>query len=248
MDVLIVGAGAMGGWLGDLLADRPTFTDLDSSRAERTAAAVGGETIAPDASGTFDLVCIAVPMTATRQAITAHGDRATKAIIDITGAMAPALAAMREVTPDRQRASFHPLFAPDNAPGNIATVVDNAGPVVARVIEQFEAAGNAIIETTAGEHDKAMESIQAAAHAAVLAYGLAVDDVPAGFETPVSQSLDALVERVTGGNPGIYADIQTTFPGAERVADAAQRIAAADHEEFQELYARARPARTDTDG
>jgi prephenate dehydrogenase len=81
--------------------------------------------------------------------------------------------------------------------------------------------------------------VQAAAHAAVLAYGLAAGDVDERFHTNVSGPLAALVEQVAGGEPRVYADIQAAFDGAGDVAEAARQVADADREAFERLYERA---------
>jgi prephenate dehydrogenase len=92
------------------------------------------------------------------------------------------------------------------------------------------------VETTPEEHDEAMETVQARAHTAVLAFALAAEDVPDAFQTPISESLFDLVEQVTGGEARVYADIQSAFDGAEDVAGAAREIADADDDAFTELY------------
>jgi len=45
---------------------------------------------------------------------------------------------------------------------------------------------------------------------------------------------------VTGGTPRVYREIQETFEGAERVAEAARRVADAEGEAFDDLYHEAR--------
>jgi prephenate dehydrogenase len=70
----------------------------------------------------------------------------------------------------------------------------------------------------------------------VLAYALAADSVREEFATPISAQLDEIAATVTEGSPGIYAEIQSTFDGADAVAEAAQQIAEADTEQFAELY------------
>jgi prephenate dehydrogenase len=97
-------------------------------------------------------------------------------------------------------------------------------------------AGNPVFETTPEEHDDAMETVQASAHTAVLAYGLAADSVREEFATPVSAKLEEIATTVTEGDAGVYSEIQSTFDGAEAVAEAAKRIAEADDETFAELY------------
>jgi prephenate dehydrogenase len=243
MDLLVVGAGAMGTWTAratGAAVDAVTFVDADHDAAVAAAAELDGED-GPSAAaardpGPHDAACVAVPIPAAREAIATAAGVADRALLDVTGAMADPVAAMAEHAPDRERASLHPLFAPDAEPGSVAVVRDAPGPVTDALLDAVAARGNDLFETTPAEHDAAMESVQAAAHAAVLAYGLAAADVREEFHTPVSRALTDLVGRVTGGEPRVYADVQATFDGAEAVADAAARIAGADHEAFEAMY------------
>jgi prephenate dehydrogenase len=184
-------------------------------------------------------------MSAVADAAATQAPRAERALVDVTGVMGPVVAAGRDHAPDRERLSLHPLFAPANAPGNVAAVHDAAGPVTDRVRAALSGAGNHVFDTTPAEHDEAMRTVQAAAHAAVLAYGLASESVRPEFATPVSRRLDDLVRTVTGGTPRVYRDIQRTFDGAERVAEAARRVAEADDEAFERLYREAGGRDTD---
>ncbi|WP_435182746.1 prephenate dehydrogenase/arogenate dehydrogenase family protein [Halobellus sp. EA9] len=243
MEVLVVGAGGMGRWAGRTLgsAFSVAFADRDPAVAEAAAEAVDADAraVALDTGETFAAVCLAVPISAADEAIEAHADRASRAMLDVTGVMAEPVTAMRERLPDHERVSLHPLFAPENAPGNVAAVVDAPGPVTERAVEAIEAAGNDVFETDPAEHDAAMETVQAGAHTAVLAYALAAEDVREEFATPVSEALADLVETVTGGTPQVYREIQESFDGADDIAAAARRIADADGEAFEELYAEA---------
>lgn len=237
MDALIVGAGTMGRWFAEVIDEPGTalaFADLDPEAAREAAETVGGDALTSD-DERFDLVCLAVPIPAIEAAVERYAPLARSAIVDCSGVMSAPVDAMVEHAPDRERASLHPLFAPENAPGNVA-IVDDDGPLVTRLRERLEERGNTLVETTPEEHDRAMETIQTKAHAAVLAFALAAEEVPEGFETPVSAGLDDLVDRVTDGSPHVYADIQATFEGAEAVAEAAARIAEADREAFEALY------------
>jgi prephenate dehydrogenase len=148
---------------------------------------------------------------------------------------------MREVAPTLERVSLHPLFAASNAPGSIAVVPDAPGPVTDRLRDALSAAGNDCFETTAEEHDDAMRTVQARTHAAILAFGLAADDVPEQFHTPISEGLFDLLDEVTANDADVYADIQRAFDGAEDVAVAAERLAEADPETFVDLYRSANP-------
>jgi len=242
MEVLVVGAGSMGRWMGSVLReDGPSqvsisFLDTDGVAAREAADRLGARAIDPSETGAFDAVCVAVPLPAAAGAIASHASRAERAVFDVTGTMREPLDAMAEHAPDSERASFHPLFAPANEPGNVPVVVDESGPIVDAVRDALDARGNRVFETTAAEHDRAMETVQARTHAAVLAFGLAGEDVDPAFHTPVSADLAALVEQVAGGEGRVYADVQAAFDGASDVAAAADRIATADHAAFEELY------------
>ena len=241
METLVVGAGAMGRWLARALReDGPSvslaFVDTDREAAEDAAAALDGRSLDPATDETFDAVCIAVPRPAAADTIREYAPRADRAIYDVTGRIADPIAAMREHAPDRERVSLHPLFAPANEPGNVPVVADASGPVTDAVREALAARGNDLFETTAEEHDRAMETVQARTHAAVLSFALAADPVADQFHTPISAGLAALADQVTGGDPRVYADIQAAFDGAEDVAEAARAIADADGEDFEHLF------------
>jgi prephenate dehydrogenase len=227
MDVLVVGAGDVGRWFG-ALADAPvTFTDVDEDRARAAAEALDrrASSVPLDTEESFGLVAVAVPLGAATAAIERHANRAEQAVVDFTGSMEPPLRTMAQTAPARERASFHPLFAPAHAPGRVAVSASAPGPATDRVRKWLEDAGNDLVEVQAEVHDEAMETIQGRAHAAVLAFALAADDVPAELATPVFESLTELTDRVTDGNARVYEDIQAAFGGAAEIAEAAERIA-----------------------
>lgn len=238
MDVLIVGAGDVGRWFGDLVDGAPAFADVDRERAEGAAedADPRSRAVALEGDDSFGLVCIAVPLSVAPEVIEAQATRAQQAVVDLTGAMEAPLAAMARAAPARERVSFHPLFAPENAPGRVAVSTSAGGPATDRVRAWLEDAGNTLVDVDPTTHDEAMATVQGRAHAAILAFALAADDVPDGLETPVYEDLRTLVRRVTGGNASVYADIQATFGGADEVAAAATRLAESDAETFADLY------------
>ena len=242
MKLLVVGAGEMGTWFARTvareLADPPELAVADADDAVAAAAAdeLDARAVTAGTDERFDVVCLAVPIPAVGDAAETWGGRADRAVVDVTGVMEPAVAAMAAAAPDTERVSVHPLFAADSAPGNVAVVADEPGPITDRIRAAIAAAGNDCFETTAAEHDEAMETVQARVHAAVLAFGLAAEDVPEPFQTPVSAAMFDLLDQVTGNDPRVYSDIQTAFEGAEDVADAAGELADADAEAFADLY------------
>jgi prephenate dehydrogenase len=265
MELLVVGAGAVGRWFaatveravpdehgGDTAPDDGAavdvaFADVNDAAAADAATALDARHVPVDGTERFDVVCLAVPISAVEASVAAQADRAREAMVDATGVMGAPLAAMRTHLPTHERVSFHPLFAPSSAPGTVAVVADESGPATDRLRAALAAAGNDLFETTPDEHDRAMETVQSAAHAAVIAYALAAEEVRPEFHTPVSGALAEVVDRVTGGTPRVYREIQETFDGAERVAAAADRLAAADADEFDALYRAAGDAGTAVD-
>lgn len=247
MQLLVVGAGEMGRWFARTAgADAVAFADRERSIAEAAAAELDADAVAAgpassravalDGDERFDVVCVAVPMSAVPGTVAEHADRATEAVVDVSGEMRDSVAALRAHADGRERASFHPLFSAANAPGNVPVVVDRSGPIVADIRASIAAAGNAVFETTPDEHDRAMETVQTRAHAAVLAYALAAEDVDPRFHTKLSEPLEELVDQLAGNDPAVYAEIQERFPGAEDVAEGARALADADAEAFRELY------------
>jgi len=236
MELLVVGAGSMGRWVAETVDAEVAFADADPSVAASAASAHDGRHVPADTDETFDAVCLAVPISAAEEAVATYAPRAERAICDVTGVMEPVVSAMRTHFPDGERLSLHPLFAPENAPGRVAVVEDAPGPATDAIRSAIDAAGNHLFDTTPAEHDEAMGTVQASTHAAVLAFALAADDVREEFHTPVSAGLADLVETVTGGTPRVYREIQETFEGADRVAEAAAAVADADGETFDALY------------
>jgi prephenate dehydrogenase len=246
MDTLVVGAGEMGRWLARALVTDErreielSLLDTARGRAKSAAKALDCTVVTPGTDESFDLVCVAVPIPATTKTIRQYAPNATRAMVDVTGTMRGPVDTMREHAPDRERVSLHPLFAPDNEPGNVPVVADQSGPVTDTVRDALAARDNTLFETTAQEHDELMETVQTKTHAAVLAFALASKGVPKRYQTPISAELCELADRVTAGDSRVYGDIQAAFDGADEVAHAAQQIADADRETFDELFDEAR--------
>lgn len=244
MDLLVVGAGAMGRWFAGALADDApepitvTFADPDPAAAAAAVESFEGnaDAVDPERAPRADVVCIAVPIPAAVAAIDEHAARAKRALVDLTGTMAGPVEAMATHAGDVERLSLHPLFAPANEPGNVAAVPAERGPVTDLVEAALTARGNEWFETTPAAHDEAMETVQARTHTAVLAFALAAEPVDDRFHTPISAPLADLADQVTDGEARVYADIQSVFDGAGDVADAARALADADGDDFEALF------------
>lgn len=228
MNLLIVGAGTMGQWLGTAVQsvfDEIAFIDEQKAVAREAADNVNARAIDHRPGERFSAVGVAVPIPTVEVAIETHVEFAETAIFDVAGVMNPPASAMAEHAPELEHISLHPLFAPDSEPGRIAVNSAAPGPVTTRVLAVLAERGNTLIETTPEEHDDAMTTIQGAVHAALFSYALAVDRVPAELHTPLSETMVELARRLTAGDPDVYADIQATFGGASLVATAANQFA-----------------------
>lgn len=240
MRTLIVGAGTMGAWFGELIGEWASvaYTDLDSDRAHRTADSQNVEAVRLDNVTENDIITFAVPLHATVSAIEDFGHLASRAIIDLSGSMAEPLQAMRSLDTDCELLCLHPLFAPENAPGNVPMVTENSGPIEDRITELLQDHGNTPFQTTAAEHDAAMQVVQAQVHLVILAYADAAKPVSSKFHTPISRQLTALTRSVLDGDSRVYADIQAQFAGAEDIATSASYLASANTDQFKETYSR----------
>lgn len=137
---------------------------------------------------------------------------------------------------------LNPMFAPSlGMTGRpVAVVVHHQGPAVAGLLARLRDWGTRPVTVTADEHDRITAATQALTHAAILAFGAALDrlDVPAGAAAtapPPHEVLRALLGRVGAGAPEVYHDIQVANPHAA-AARAALRAA------VDELDAAARTA------
>jgi prephenate dehydrogenase len=241
MTLCVVGAGEMGQWVADTVDVNVAFADTDAATARDAADAFDGEVVplsdgTPESGREFETVCLAVPMPVVADAVVDWAPYADDAMFDVSGVMAPAVDALREHLPEQERASLHPLFARERAPGNVALVADEIGPTLEPIISAIRAAGNEVFETTPAEHDDAMSTVQAKTHTAVLAWALASDEVREEFHTPVSEGLADLAATVAEGDAHVYDDIQQQFAGAKAVAEAAERVVDAEAAAFAELY------------
>ena len=238
MRAVIVGAGQMGRWFADVTAGwlDPSFVDADPDRAAAAAADTDADWIQAADVNSVPIIVTAVPLTATADVLREFGPLATDAVIDLSGSMSGPMTALQDTVPDREQLCLHPLFAPENAPGTVAVVTDKEGPIGADLRRTLDRQGYTLLDTTPERHDEAMKSVQAASHAAILAYALAAEPVDPRFHTPVSKGITELVEMVVNGNPRVYGDIQSTFDGADDVAREAAQIANSDAEAFIEYY------------
>jgi 4-amino-4-deoxyprephenate dehydrogenase len=250
--VVAGGAGAVGGLVVDLLLGAGAdVLAVDPAPAEEVTPAceyARGDVLAMDARledeiGGADIVVLAVPEDVALAAVPALAPRLRRGAllvdtVSVKSRIVAALLAQAEL----EAVSINPMFAPDlGFEGRaVAAVVVHDGPRVRALLDVIARRGGRVAEMCAGEHDAMTAVTQALTHAAVLAFGLALDDLGVIVEalddvaTPPHLTLLALLARISSGKPDTYWTVQAGNPYAHRVRAAlhtglAALTDAADH-------------------
>ena len=171
-----------------------------------------------------DLVVLALPADVAGQAIAKLSPqlRPSQCLVDTLSVKLEYVTRLLELEPIHEALSLNPMFAP--ALGfegrSVASVVVREGPTGAALIAAMKAAGAKVVEVSAEDHDRQTAAIQAATHAAVLAFAMALEAQgyrPSEAEAlwaPPHTTLLALVARIVSGEPEVYRDIQVGNPFA----------------------------------
>jgi prephenate dehydrogenase len=252
--VVAGGAGAVGGLMVDLLlgAGAEVFVvDVGVPPAEvaEVCAYARGDICAMDdrivaEMRRADIVVLAVPERAALAAVPALARelRPGALLVDTLSVKTGIVAALAAHAADREAVSLNPLFAPAlGFDGRaVAAVVVRDGPRARALLYAVARRGGRVAEVGADEHDRIAAVTQALTHAAVLAFGLALDELGVAVEdlgalaTPPHVTLLALLARIASGGPETYWDVQTGNPHARRAraalaAGLATLADAADH-------------------
>jgi 4-amino-4-deoxyprephenate dehydrogenase len=251
--VVVGGAGAVGGLVVDLLLGvRADVLAVDLAPTEDVAPAceyARGDVLAMDAPledeiGGADVVVLAVPEDVALAAVPALAPRLRPGalLVDTVSVKTRIVAALLVHAVDLEAVSINPMFAPDlGFEGRpTAAVVVRDGPRVRALLDAIGRRGGRVAEMCADEHDAMTAITQALTHAAVLAFGLALDDLGVIVEalddvaTPPHLTLLALLARISSGKPETYWSVQAGNPYAHRVRAAlrtglAALTDAADH-------------------
>jgi 4-amino-4-deoxyprephenate dehydrogenase len=266
--VVAGGAGAVGGLVVDLLlgagADVLTV-DLAAPPAEiaERCAHARGDVRAMDARlvaemRLADIVVLAVPEHVALAAVPALARqlRPGTLLADTLSVKTAIVAALDAHAEHLEALSLNPMFAPAlGFDGRaVAAVVVRDGPRARALLDAVTRRGGRVAQLGADEHDRVTAVTQALTHAAVLAFGLALDELDVAVEdlramaTPPHITLLALLARVASGKSETYWDVQAGNPHARRARTAlaaglATLADAADHgtgRDFAALLERAR--------
>ncbi|MFJ4873317.1 prephenate dehydrogenase/arogenate dehydrogenase family protein [Streptomyces sp. NPDC088757] len=177
-----------------------------------------------------DLVLLAVPESVALEAVrpVTRLMRADALFADTLSVKEGIAHCLRTRAPGIQAVGLNPMFAPSLplAGRPVAAAVVTDGPAVRALLGLVAGWGARVVEMTAQEHDRQTAAQQAATHAAVLAFGLALGELGADLDAlcatapPPHRSLLQLLARIASGTPEVYRDVQAANPHAEAARQA----------------------------
>ena len=218
---VIGGTGGMGRWFAGLLQEERYKVHVCG---RKTPLAI------EDLLRLCNVIVVAVPIAATAEVIRQIGPlmAADSLLMDLTSLKKEPVELMLSCS----RASVigcHPLFGPllQDVTGQNVVLCPARGRsrwiYWLRMI--FENKGLIVTETTTEEHDQMMAVVQVLNHLNTVTLGLALAN--AGnplteinkFSTPIFQTKVEIIKKVFTENPGLYVDIITRNPAAEKMLD-----------------------------
>lgn len=229
---VVVGAGAVGRMLGDMLERRGvTVAWFDRVPAEGVAA---GDACAPDgalraACATADAIVLALPENALETALPAIAavSRADTLLVETASVKTVLEPVKRDALHDREVLGLNPMFAPSvGANGQaIAVVPQRAGAASAAFRAMLEAEGASLVTLDAERHDRMAATMQTLGHAAILTFAAALAQSGESLSEllriapPPFRVLASLSARVLGQSRETYWDIQAGNPYAAEARD-----------------------------
>jgi 4-amino-4-deoxyprephenate dehydrogenase len=228
--VVAGGSGAVGGLMVDLLQGADVLV-VDLVPPPPGIAYLHGDIGAMDERVAAEIrraetVVLAVPEQVALAALPALARelRPGSLIVDTLSVKTAIAAALAEHAAHLQAVGLNPMFAPSlGFDGRaLAAVVVHDGPRARALLDAAARRGARVAEVGAGEHDRIAAATQALTHAAVLAFGLALDALGVGVDelaplaTPPHLTLLALLARIASGAPATYWDVQAGNPHAPR--------------------------------
>ncbi len=210
---IIGGTGGIGRWFADFF------------RGEGYTVHVSGRTsgMGPDdMARTCGVVIVSVPINATAATIEEIGLRMPEGslLMDFTSLKAEPVRAMLKSSRS-EVLGCHPLFGPDVPSINELNVVMCPARVdrwAGWPDELFRKRGARVFETTPERHDEVMSVVQVLNHLDTIVMALALKQTGIDhedlkrFSTPIFDTKLAIIEKVCGNNPRLYADIITGNP------------------------------------
>lgn len=215
---IIGGTGGIGRWFASFL------------RAEGYPVHVVGRSEGmpiPELADRCRVVIIAVPIAATLDVIRCVGPHlpSDALLMDFTSLKEEPVREMLKATA-AEVVGCHPLFGPDCpslAGQNIVLCPGRGDRWLKRMEVLFKTGGACVTVTTPAEHDRMMALVQGLTHLDTILLGLTLRDSGMeasaldAFSTPVFRTKRAIVEKVFGASPQLYAGLLAGNPVMEEI-------------------------------
>jgi prephenate dehydrogenase len=181
----------------------------------------------PELAENCGVVIIAVPIAATLEVIRRVGPHLPPdtLLMDFTSLKEEPVREMLKATA-AEVVGCHPLFGPDCpslAGQNIVLCPGRGNRWLKRMEELFKAGGACVTVTTPAEHDRMMALVQGLTHLDTILMGLTLRDSGMetaalnAFSTPIFRAKQAIVEKVFGLRPEMYAGILAGNPAMPEI-------------------------------
>ncbi|HZN02898.1 MAG TPA: prephenate dehydrogenase/arogenate dehydrogenase family protein [Candidatus Polarisedimenticolia bacterium] len=250
--VVVGGAGRMGRWMRRFLSAQGYAAAPLDPQADPADDAAGRRDVA-----TADLVVCAAPPAAIASLYLDWAAAPPQGIVvDIASIKTPLVEPITRLRRAGGRvASIHPMFGPATLLLRDADVVvcDTGDDAAREAIERlFEPTTARLVRLPLEDHDRVMADLLSLAHAAAIAFALALPEEGHQVRSTTFQALERLAAAVVRESPEVYYEIQARNPHSAasiaRLRDALDRIVAAsaagDPSPFRALFEAGR-ARTD---
>ena len=241
--VVVGGGGGIGSLLcqelassgiDEVVAIDTCFGDGSQSTADSSIHQVGADVLALDQItveflSAADLVILAVPGRVATSCVPKLLRKlpSDALLVDTLSVKAEYLSVLDQQTGATEIVSINPMFAPDlGFSGRSVLFVDvTAGPK-AKIFEALlNSWGSKIKKLSADQHDRYTGSLQAATHAAVLAFGMTLKKM--GYDAselrefcpPPHHAMLSILARILQGEPETYFEIQRSNPYAGEARD-----------------------------
>lgn len=222
--VVVGGAGRMGRWMGRFLDAQGWSVGVldprDPAGEQRESAA---------RLPTAELVVLATPPGSIATLYRQWRAKPPRGVlIDLASIKSPLLGPIRELQAAGARlASIHPMFGPATLLLRDSDVVvcDTGDDEATKVAEGLFAPTTArIVRLRLEEHDRVMADLLSLAHAAAIAFALALPAAEHPVHSTTFQALERLAATVARENPDVYYEIQADNPHS---MEALERLEAA---------------------
>lgn len=217
---IIGGTGGTGKWFADFLTRAGCQVEVSGRRE-------GGDPTR--LAETSHVVIIAVPMNVTEETIALVGPKMQEdaLLMDLTSVKEKPVKAMLRAS-SCEVIGCHPLFGPnvDSIAGqNVVICPARSRQWLPWWKSLLQGQGAVITEMAPEEHDRLMAVVQGLNHLNTITMGmvmnkknLSLGDVQ-GLTTPIFAAKAAILTRVLGNNPGLYADLLTQNDHLEEIVD-----------------------------